>query len=330
MYIFKQNFKNISTHFIFAEKITVSKNTNSEFRNEHDALFKTFFSVKETMLDYLNNFFPAELLVHIDLNSLSLDPTNYMTSDMKAFQSDTVYRAFLKLNNKKSKPLAIVFLLEHKSFPFAYIFIQILTYMCRIWNDDIQNKRKLSFILPIVVYQSKKTWNYKSFKLLFKGLPIEFQKFIPSFDYHLTKVKDVEKEILEKLKGVSILQSLFLAYQELDNKDFLIDNFKDLFISFKSKPELQEILTMFFGYVTRRTELSAEEIEKKVKNLFNKTENSEVMSTYDSIITKGKIEGKIEGILKSLKRGKLSLEEIAEDFDVTITFVLKIKKENNL
>ena len=47
-------------------------------------------------------------------------------------------------------------------------------------------------------------------------------------------------------------------------------------------------------------------------------------------IQKGKIEEKIEGIVKALKRGKLTIEEIAEDFDVTIDFVLTIKTENKL
>jgi uncharacterized protein (DUF433 family) len=32
------------------------------------------------------------------------------------------------------------------------------------------------------------------------------------------------------------------------------------------------------------------------------------------------------GIIKALQRGKLSIEEIAEDFDVTIEYVLEIKK----
>ena len=50
------------------------------------------------------------------------------------------------------------------------------------------------------------------------------------------------------------------------------------------------------------------------------------MSTYDSIIAKGKIEGKIEGILKTLRIGKLSVEEIAEDFEVAVSFVFRIKK----
>ena len=180
----------------------MSEQTDKEFKNEHDTLFKSFFGVKQTMLDYLNYFLPPELLERINLEDLSLDETSYRTADMKAFESDRVYRAFFKLKNKKSRPLAIAFLLEHKSYPFAYIFVQLLTYMYCIWNADIENKRKLTFILPIVVYQSKKTWNYKPFTSIFKGLPLEFHNFIPSFNYHLTKVNDIEKEILEKVGTV--------------------------------------------------------------------------------------------------------------------------------
>lgn len=322
----------------------MSEQTDKEFKNEHDALFKSFFGVKQTMLDYLNYFLPPELLEHINLEDLSLDETSYRTADMKAFESDRVYRAFFKLKNKKSRPLAIAFLLEHKSYPFAYIFVQLLTYMYCIWNADIENKRKLTFILPIVVYQSKKTWNYKPFTSIFKGLPLEFHNFIPSFDYHLTKVNDIEKEILEKLKGTSILHSLFLAYQKLDDSAFVEKNVLDFFISFDKKPELVELFKMFFGYVTRKSELSADEIIDKIQNSpkTSKSLNSKIMSTYDSIIAKGKAEGisqgisqgevnsKINGIQKALKRNKLTIEEIAEDFEVSIEFVLKIKKEQNL
>ncbi|MCU0447473.1 MAG: hypothetical protein MUE85_21455 [Microscillaceae bacterium] len=43
-------------------------------------------------------------------------------------------------------------------------------------------------------------------------------------------------------------------------------------------------------------------------------------------IEKGKIEVKVLGIQKALKRGRLSLEEIAEDFEVSLDFVLQVKK----
>lgn len=44
----------------------------------------------------------------------------------------------------------------------------------------------------------------------------------------------------------------------------------------------------------------------------------------------GRIEGKMEGAVKSLQRGKLTLEEIAEDFDISLDFIAKIKQEYQL
>lgn len=55
-------------------------------------------------------------------------------------------------------------------------------------------------------------------------------------------------------------------------------------------------------------------------------------------IQEGRLEGKLEGrveaitesIIKALRRGKLTMEEIAEDFDVNVDFVLQIKNERGL
>ncbi len=44
----------------------------------------------------------------------------------------------------------------------------------------------------------------------------------------------------------------------------------------------------------------------------------------------GKIEEIIKGITKALKQGKLSIEEIAEIFDVSINYVLDIQKNSTL
>ena len=46
--------------------------------------------------------------------------------------------------------------------------------------------------------------------------------------------------------------------------------------------------------------------------------------------TKGKTEEKIQGIIKALKQGKLTIEEIAEIFNTTVEFVLIVKKDYNL
>ena len=61
----------------------MSEQTDNEFKNEHDVLVKVFFSVKQTMLDYLNNFLLPELLKHINLEELCLDETPCFLSNGK-------------------------------------------------------------------------------------------------------------------------------------------------------------------------------------------------------------------------------------------------------
>lgn len=56
----------------------------------------------------------------------------------------------------------------------------------------------------------------------------------------------------------------------------------------------------------------------------------DLKNVIDTSFGEGKIEEKIQGIIKALKRGKLSIEEIAEDFSTTVEFVLKVKEDNNL
>ena len=72
-----------------------------------------------------------------------------------------------------------------------------------------------------------------------------------------------------------------------------------------------------------------EESLKSYRDLKNVIDTS-----YDDGKKEGKIEGEIEektkGVVKSLKRRKLTVEEIAEDFSTTVDFVEEIKRKENL
>jgi len=320
----------------------MSENENAVYQ-EHDKLFKAFFQVKETFIDYLVNFFPTELMAYFDFNDFYLDNTTYIKSNMDAFFSDVVYQGKLKANGKT---FLIAFLLEHKSYPSKYIAIQLLTYIISIWQNDIANDRELTFILPIIIYQGEKSWQPKSLADHFANIPNEFLRFLPVFDFHLTKVNNYDTEILEKTKGIGLLKSLFLSYKTLGDKDYLEEHIEELFKSFEGKPELLELLRMFVGYVLRNSELSGIELKKRLAKIKSKPLKSDIMSTYDSIIKLGETKGEkrgekrgekigetkktIAGIVKSLNLGKLTIAEIAETFEVDIDYVLKIKKENNL
>jgi hypothetical protein len=52
-----------------------------------------------------------------------------------------------------------------------------------------------------------------------------------------------------------------------------------------------------------------------------------IQTAYDDGVKKARLNARI---IIALQRNKLNVDEIAEDFEVSIDFVLKIKKENNL
>jgi predicted transposase/invertase (TIGR01784 family) len=65
------------------------------------------------------------------------------------------------------------------------------------------------------------------------------------------------------------------------------------------------------------------EMEKAARALRENTSKEEGIQEGIEI---GAEQAKIKGIKKALKRGKLTVEEIAEDFEVTVDYVLEIKK----
>ena len=223
---------------------------NLKIHQEHDKLFKIFFKLKETLVDYVENFLPAEISNLIDLSSSELDDTSYITPEMKALYSDVVHKAKFKsiqFGVKMDVPLSIAFLFDHKLVPEDYVHLQILNYKQAIWRKDRETNNPLTFVLPIIIYQGKTQWKIKPFENYFPNLPSPFLKYLPSFECHFTNANDINTSKLEKLK--SILGPLFLAYKHLDDIKYLEQHLSYLFKSFEEKPNLKEIRQTFVGYV---------------------------------------------------------------------------------
>lgn len=106
---------------------------------------------------------------------------------------------------------------------------------------------------------------------------------------------------------------------------------------------------MYLSNVTKRPEKSQtcifqqlfEDAELTKSNTGNIEQYEESLKTYrdlknvidtafDEGEAKGKVEEKKANITKALKRGKLSIAEIAEDFEVPLDFVTQIKQESGL
>ena len=43
----------------------------------------------------------------------------------------------------------IYILLEHKSYPYQHIHIQLLEYMCSIYKEQIKQKKEATLVVPV-------------------------------------------------------------------------------------------------------------------------------------------------------------------------------------
>ena len=98
---------------------------------------------------------------------------------------------------------------------------------------------------------------------------------------------------------------------------------KDLLIDFLNEVKIFERL-FETAEIAKFSPEEKEEYEESLKSYWD------LKNVIDTSYDDGKKDEKKEGIIKALKRGKLTIEEIIEDFSTTIDFIQQIKKEQNL
>jgi hypothetical protein len=123
-------------------------------------------------------------------------------------------------------------------------------------------------------------------------------------------------------KNISIL-SRICGFKKL----FGSEPNKDLPNLEKRPTKLQEKVFERLFEAAEIAKFSTEEKEEYQESLKSYRDLKNVIDTsYDD----GKKDEKKEGIIKALKRGKLTIEEIVEDFSTTVDFIQQIKKEQNI
>ena len=183
---------------------------------------------------------------------------------------------------------------------------------------------------PIREQAEKGDWNFKLKAVYCIGI-LNF-----SFDDYENEPE--KNEVLHTIKlknqnGKIFYDKLTYIYLEVPNfkkkEDELNSRFDKWLYFIKNLEDLQSIPTIFKDQVfesafekaefskLNQEELNAYEMSLKVIRDFK--------NTVDFAYDEGKTEGKNIGIINALKRGKLREEEIAEDFEVSIDYVLKLK-----
>ncbi len=126
---------------------------NKAINNPHDKFFKAIFAMRTVVKEYLDNFFPKDLLAKLDIETLEIESNSYITSELEEFFSDIVWRCKFR---DKEEYAQICFIFEHKSYVPKYPNVQIGDYKQGAYNKQIKMKQPLQLVMPIVVYHGEK------------------------------------------------------------------------------------------------------------------------------------------------------------------------------
>ena len=246
--------------------------------------------------------------------------------------------------------------------------IQDLTYKSAEFMGQTESDRKAIFDLYcvsasgerfIVEMQKAKQNYFKDRSVYYASFPIQEQALKKDWNYKLNEVYTVgildfvfdsskqNKEVrhIVKLKDQNcqiFYDKLTFIYLEMPNftksENELETNYDKWLFALKNLPDLEnrpvKLKERIFQRLFEAAEIAKYNPEEKIKyeqsvKVYRDLKNS-IDTAFDDGIIEGKIEGKIEGIIRSLQSGLLSIEQVAQIFQVSIEFVQKIKIDNEL
>ncbi len=320
-----------------------------DLHNPHNDLFGFTFNDKRSVITFIKNFLPKQIIENLDFNYFIREDTSHITKEMKAFFSDKVWSSKWKGTATNVK---VSFLFEHKSSP-ENPWIQLNQYLIegyrqqilelRSTNKRVKQKRRIRFtvIIPILFYHGEQAWHYRPFEDYFDVPDPYLKQFIPSFQYLLTDLSKYTDKELFALE-IGFLFSTLLLLKHKRDKDFIKQNHEEIFIfveKLRNDPISDDFLEIMILYILKTYNMEKQEVIDIVKTLPPKVK-LETMSTYDKLIAegviKGKAEGKAEGKSLGLKQGKLEvalyllvevkmdIAQVAKATDISKTFIQQI------
>jgi hypothetical protein len=255
-----------------------------KLHHAHDKVWKITLHDREAIQEYLSKVI-APLLVNVklDLETLKLDNTTYIHSNLQAFYADVVYWAdVIDLRSNEQTRVTIAFLLEHKSkMPTQLqIRLQLSAYMISIMTENYDEKTDTTIgVIPIVFNQFDKPWVAKPFRSLFKDMPADITRFLMEFEYLVTNLPAMTDEYIEAFDKYGVLRATFLAMKHVRNKEFLKQHFEDIFLFLEKHPQRIDLRDQLIAYLLGNSDISAQDLEDMLKNIFSPIIHKEVMLT---------------------------------------------------
>ena len=278
-------------------------NTMKKIDRIHDKMFTTVFGKVDNARVLLKRVLPEKIKRRIDFHDIEIADTDYVSRKFDEYYSDIVVKVKMTGKDGTKIPTDICFIVEHKTKGRIKIFIQILKYMVEEWQKDINEKRPLRIIIPIVFYHGERDWTVpRSFVDQF-DVEDEVKEFLLDYRYFLFDAKswDFRTEKNKDLKdNVFLLTALTLMkYAYTQDTEGIEEIFR--FWHEKGFSEDIEDIVFFLIYISETKIISRDQLKKMLEK--SSVDGGNFMQTLaDRLRNEGKKEGKKEGKLETARR----------------------------
>ncbi len=290
----------------------------------HDTFIRAILADKQIAIDYFRTALSAYIVERLDFSTLTQLPDTYVSKELRKSVSDIVYSCSLKGG---SGTIKISLLVEHKSYIDKYTPMQVGAYIFSGLLKQVSNKeKKLSLIIPVLLYHGKEKWEHRRLSNLFEDLDPELRQFIPDYEYIYHNLGEIPDEAIQALHNKFLAASfLALKYSVLkgDPKEWIP---LILELAGDTGADLQ---TSLFIYIFVNSGLKQKEI-LKIINMAPVTIKKTATTTLDVLLKEGRelgMEQKTERAVRNMILKGSTTEFICDVLEVTSDYIARIRRE---
>ena len=299
---------------------------------QHDIAHKEFYSHPENVKDLIQGFVALDCVSEFDFNTLERENTSFVPKENTERHDDIIWKL-----RWRDKWIYIYILIEFQSDVDETMPVRIMSYVSLLYlyllgnkNLEYWKEKKLPVVLPIVLYNGKDIWNVpKNIQDMFKETHEELQKFVPRISYYF--IDEVHPEANEKDSVFDGLANSVVATMKLQRtastdkfleflnelKEIIKDpDYRNKFVSFMAF--MRRFLSVVFDNQAYENALTLEEVIRMTKTFRDYDRENDLK------------EGEYNAIYNFIKKGRITIEEAANDIGVTVEQLLANFKKYNL
>jgi predicted transposase/invertase (TIGR01784 family) len=297
-------------------------------RKVHDKFFKETFSHLEVAQSFIEEIFPFDIRNKINIAKLEKVNSSFTDALLREHLADVVYRT-----EYAGQDALVSVLFEHKSNLEKYPHLQLMRYMTNVWHEEQKQKKDLSVIISIVIYNGENKWEKTSMIAYFGNPHQSLHSFIPQFDYLLFDLSGVEDHQIENFKNdlFSLTTMLMKHSRDFADNFMKLEPFLVKRLNALDNAAQDDFIKTSLRYIQKDISLTRNKLSPIFTQVSNNVNN--IAMTIADEIREETIELTIFNVIKNLLRKDCDVSFIADATQLSVkkvqAIIQKIKDSSN-